>query len=298
MHSSTLLSPAEAAKILLVHQSTIKRWVDDGTIPASRTSGGHRRILLADLLRLVRDKKLPSVQLNPDMLGPWIDGTVIAAEPVELIRSKMESALKSNQHVLVSQILIHCLEGGMTIEQLGDSLIFPLMCELGHSWVSGETEVAEEHLVTSHLQAALVSIRNRLLPVDASSRPLAVGACPEADFHVLGNQLVELVLLQNGWQVVNIGGNTPLPSLGKMLEKLRPTLAWVTCTTIADVEKFVVEEHALYELASRLNIELYLGGQALVPEVRRRLHYHWIGDTISQFSFAARRLHPGPGFGG
>ena len=39
-----LLSPKELADAIGVSESSIKRWVDNGEIQATKTSGGHRRI--------------------------------------------------------------------------------------------------------------------------------------------------------------------------------------------------------------------------------------------------------------
>src|SRR5690606_20370901 len=49
-------------------ESSVKRWVDDGAIPAVKTSGGHRRIPLRDAVAFVRTRGLPLA--HPEALGP------------------------------------------------------------------------------------------------------------------------------------------------------------------------------------------------------------------------------------
>jgi excisionase family DNA binding protein len=46
------LALGQAAKLLGVNESTLRRWADDGGVPYSRTPGGHRRFAEADLRRL------------------------------------------------------------------------------------------------------------------------------------------------------------------------------------------------------------------------------------------------------
>ena len=50
---SETVSAGEAARRLGVAAATIQRWVDKGLLHAERTPGGHRRIHVAELRRLI-----------------------------------------------------------------------------------------------------------------------------------------------------------------------------------------------------------------------------------------------------
>ena len=54
-----LMSTTEAAQICGVHQTTIIRWIDAGRLDAQKTPGGHRRIVLGDLVRFMREHRMP-----------------------------------------------------------------------------------------------------------------------------------------------------------------------------------------------------------------------------------------------
>jgi excisionase family DNA binding protein len=62
------LSLPEAARWLGVHNSTLRRWADNGAIPMMRTPGGHRRFALADIERFANE----NWQANAETLLPSI----------------------------------------------------------------------------------------------------------------------------------------------------------------------------------------------------------------------------------
>lgn len=55
MTMKPLLSPRELAQAIGVSESSIKRWIDDGLIGATKTAGGHRRIAGSEAIRFVRE---------------------------------------------------------------------------------------------------------------------------------------------------------------------------------------------------------------------------------------------------
>src|SRR3954471_14419857 len=69
--SDSLLKTRQVARALGVSVSTIKRWVDSGTLRASRTVGKHRLIRRSEALRFARELGLPHEGLEA-LVGPAI----------------------------------------------------------------------------------------------------------------------------------------------------------------------------------------------------------------------------------
>ncbi len=55
-YSDNWLTLSEAAKVLDVHPTTLRRWANNGDIPVLVTPGGHRRFSANDLARFARER--------------------------------------------------------------------------------------------------------------------------------------------------------------------------------------------------------------------------------------------------
>jgi len=60
------LSTRQVAQMLGVSTGSVANWIDEGSLRAGRTPGGHRRVAVADLLQFLRRQGLPvPAELNP-----------------------------------------------------------------------------------------------------------------------------------------------------------------------------------------------------------------------------------------
>ena len=115
------ISTALAARALGVGVSTVKRWVDAGDIPAIRTRGGHRKLILDDLLRLIHEGVIPCQDLSlltgmsgevsgPDRWTPQLVDLLLRGESGPVVN-------------LMNQVFSH----GFSMAELADTVISPAM---------------------------------------------------------------------------------------------------------------------------------------------------------------------------
>lgn len=71
----TWLNLAEAARRLNVHPSTLRRWANDGHIPAMITPGGHRRFATSEIARFANGRN--GSQGNYGVAGMWASRAII-----------------------------------------------------------------------------------------------------------------------------------------------------------------------------------------------------------------------------
>jgi methanogenic corrinoid protein MtbC1 len=111
---------------------------------------------------------------------------------------------------------------------------------------------------------------------------------------MLPSLLAQLVLLDAGWEAVNLGPNTPLASLTKAVRELRPRLLWVSVSHLRDAGEFVRAYRELYHAAEQQGVAVAVGGRALGADVRSSLIYTTHGDGLTHLAAFARTLHPRP----
>lgn len=283
------VSTAQVAAALGVSVTTVKRWVDEGILPAQRTPGKHRKLPLDEVLRTVREGNFPRADLA--RLNVTL-GHTARPEPRLLVDRFLET-LKGRDVGGARRLLQEAHAGGLSVVAIADEVVAPVMARLGHEWEKGKIDVGREHRGTQVCMAALFALKSQL-ENDTPGRPLAIGGGPENDPYLLANVLAEMVLLEAGWEVANLGPNTPLAALGKALAELRPRLLWLSISYLKDAAAFARDYRALYEEAVRAGVAVAIGGRALTDRRRVDLPYTTYGDRLGHLAAFARTVHTRP----
>ncbi len=291
----SLWKTRQVAEALGLSVSTVKRLVDSGEIRAARTSGKHRLIPPLEALRYARERDLP-VEALERLLGLVPRESTWPADVDDTTTDALASALRRGRAVEARERIISTFEKSGDAVSLADSLIRPAMQKIGHEWETGSLDVFQEHRATRIVESALSELLTRLSRTRprSASAPLALGASPEGDPYTLASLLCELVLRADGWDVMNLGPNLPMSSMARAVLAHQPRLVWISATHLANPDQFVADYSDFYTTASKTGVAVYLGGQALTPNLRVRLVSAGFGERIAHLSEFARRLGPAP----
>ena len=291
MRISKFISSHTAADILHVSVSTVKRWVDENILPASKTPGGHRKILVSDLIRLSREGILPFCDLSELDMASDLE---VSENLNDGISDNFYKALKDQNGSACKEILLCAYKSRFSIEKIADDIIQPSMARIGHEWSIGELPIFFEHCATQICLSSILELKNSVNSARNLSGPVAVGGCPANDFYQIPNMLVELILCDLGWHTINMGSNTPFESFLDGIKHFKAKLVWMSITEVSDIESFIEENKKIFDTTCESGSVLVLGGQGLVPAIRKKLKFHFYGDTLSHLGDYVRGLFPPP----
>lgn len=293
------VSTAQVSAALKVSVSTIKRWVDGGVLPAYRTAGGHRKLLLSDITRLVREGVLPhgdltqlnalarssQTTLDPDATSrPLIPNPNIKPLAWGQHQTRLMEALKSGDDAAARALVRSVRQNGASFAALGDFLLAPVLHQIGHEWERGEIEVFHEHRASQICASILFELRAERIAASHAPRPLSVGGSPEGDLYLLPTLLCQLVMEESGWQCVQLGPNTPMDSYVRAAIELKPQLVWISLSNGASCEQFLREYGSLWEVAQRDSFAVVLGGQAMSPAMRAQIECTLFGQSFTHLA--------------
>lgn len=280
------LSTVQVARAVGVSVTTIKRWVDEGILPAHRTAGGHRKLNLADVLRLTREGSLP-----PSDLGQLVPVSRGESNDPERFRIQLVEAVDALEEDRIRAVIRAAYGAGLSVETLADRVVAPAMRYVGDRWQHGEIDVGSEHLATGAVVAGLFELQGSIAANAADGRPVAIGGAPEGDHYIVPSLLAKLTLIDAGWDAINVGPNTPAASFRTLVDERRPKLLWLSVSHLADGAAFERDFSQLFRNARERGIPVALGGRALAEDLRARLPYTTFGDGFAQLAAFARSLY-------
>lgn len=263
-----VLSPKQVAKAIGVSESSLKRWCDKGLLEMTRTAGGHRRLALRSVVQFLRATGQPLA--HPELLGLPVDdfGGPIARPPAT--PSQLSEALIAGNEPRCRRMLLNLYLEGTPLVALCDDLIAPAFAEIGHAWMHGAAAVYQERRAVEICSRLLQEFR-AMLPAIGRSAPQAFGGALAGDPYQLPPAMIEIVLREAGWRAESYGIGLPAYTLQEAIERQRPTLLWLSVSTIGEVEQFLRDYQAIEATATRCGVAVAVGGRALTPDIVGKL---------------------------
>lgn len=272
------LSPKQLGQAVGVSESSLKRWIDDGKLVATRTLGGHRRIPISEAVRFIRASGLSIVE--PQVLG--MEEIAQAVSPGDEGPALLE-ALKTGQAATARGILVGLYLGGTAMAELFDGPLTFAMTELGRFWEHDDKGIYIEHRATDICISAVGQIR-ALLPSASPDAPAAIGGAPIDDPYLLGSLAAATTLQSLGWRTVNLGPQTPLISLRDAALDTHANVIWISVSTPQGRQRLKNELKDFAQSIHSHGIQCVVGGREMTkfqPHIPSGVH---LSHTMAELS--------------
>ncbi|MFZ8998684.1 MAG: cobalamin-dependent protein [Ilumatobacteraceae bacterium] len=249
--SEQVLSLHEAAEQLGVHYMTAYRYVRLGQLDAVKVGGAWQ--VTSSTLAAFRDERgdqmparLRSVSWSERLEARLLVGDASGAWGV------LESAHAS----------------GSSIDEVYLEVLSPALQSIGARWAGGEIDIAIEHRATGIASRLIGRLGSRCVRRGRSRGSIVVGS-PSGERHALVVAILADLLRLEGWEVSDLGADTPAASFLLTAQSLDDLSAVGISVTNPDSLASAAETCALLRDAG-LSVPVFVGGQAVRDDAHAR----------------------------
>jgi 5-methyltetrahydrofolate--homocysteine methyltransferase len=146
----------------------------------------------------------------------------------------------------------------------------PLMAgmnEVGRLFNNNELIVAEVLQSAEAMKAAVTHLEQFMEKSESSARGKVILATVKGDVHDIGKNLVEIILANNGYQVVNLGIKVPPDILIRACQEHRPDAIGLSGLLVKSTQQMVITATDLKDAG--IAVPLLVGGAALSEKFTR-----------------------------
>jgi methanogenic corrinoid protein MtbC1 len=245
----------------------MKRWIDAGEVAAARTAGGHRRVSRREAVRFIRERGFPLADLAalrmPELAGvprAAASGTVTAQALIEAFRA--DEAGRARALVVAEYVR------GESVADLCDGLMRETLHRIGKWWREQDRVegIGVEHEVTDTFIHALGQIRS-LVAVPGPNAPVAVGGAIAGDPYIIPSLMAATVLEDLGFDVTNLGPDTPAEVLAATAQRRNADLVWCSVSTDASLDALRREGKELVSHFTETGVRVIVGGRKAKEDV-------------------------------
>jgi len=270
----------EAARILNVNVSSIKRWTEDGTLECVKTAGGHRKFTMQHLANYLKthESKIQKANLFPIESDEDLElsSNILKGNFDFLIDYIFEQSLLCNRD-RVQRVFYGLYMGQYPLHQIYDKLVTSVLHQNGDCWEQGKISVIEEHFSTQTISGCLMRLQGTIrTPVEKIGTAFCLVMSQE--LHDIAIKMVDHVLELRGYKTLFSGQMTPSMKIERIFEIYKPDRVYISSTTVNDINLSQAEFDKICYIAQAHDAQVFVGGQGFDvidfshPAVERRLY--------------------------
>ena len=190
----------------------------------------------------------------------------VRAEDLPLDQRLANYIIEGTRDGLVADLDRKRAEGAAPLEIINGPLMAG-MAEVGRLFNNNELIVAEVLQSAEAMKAAVTHLEQFMEKADTASRGKVILATVKGDVHDIGKNLVEIILANNGYQVINLGIKVPPEVLIQACHEHQPDAIGLSGLLVKSTQQMVITAGDLR--AAGMRVPLLVGGAALSEKFTR-----------------------------
>jgi 5-methyltetrahydrofolate--homocysteine methyltransferase len=183
-----------------------------------------------------------------------------AAEELHIDERLGRYIIEGTKDGLIPDLDLKLLEGAAPLDIINGPLMAG-MTEVGRLFNNNELIVAEVLQSAEAMKAAVNHLQQFMEKADTATRGTIVLATVKGDVHDIGKNLVEIILANNGYQVINLGIKVPSDDLIQAWRKHRPDAIGLSGLLVKSAHQMVTTAQDFKDQG--VAVPLLVGGAAL-----------------------------------
>ena len=192
--------------------------------------------------------------------------TKVRAEDLPLDQRLANYIIEGTRDGLIPDLDRKREEGAAPLEIINGPLMTG-MAEVGRLFNNNELIVAEVLQSAEAMKAAVTHLEQFMEKADSAMRGKIVLATVKGDVHDIGKNLVEIILGNNGYQVINLGIKVPPDMLIRAYQEHGPDAIGLSGLLVKSAQQMIVTAGDLKDAGIR--VPLLVGGAALSDRFTR-----------------------------
>lgn len=266
---------------------TLRKWEQRyGVLRPERTAGGQRRYSETDVQRVewLRDRIAEGWRIGEASRMLDESGSMALDDPTELCNALIK-AIRDVDVNAISSALDQTF-AVLPLSQALDCVISPVLCWAGDAWHKGELSVGQEHAVSARVRNHLAAL---MVQSTGNVRGMAVLACGPGEYHDIGLLMLAISLRKDGWQVENLGPDTPVDTAIELAHRVNATILCFSVALETSVERL---RESLASFNAVTGIKIVVGGASVTPAIAREFGATYVigslDETVAQLRLLKR----------
>lgn len=250
--------------MLMVNESTVKRWSDTGLIKCFKTPGGHRKFKFDNIAGFIQKYNYESNILNEkDIIGSGAKSNLSEAvfeKNFGVLCVYLELLLLKNFRKDVFKFLIFCYTNKISLVDIYDKIIKPVQHNIGNLWQINKIGIEQEHAASGLINDSITLLHEKIIN-KAKTGKIALCGCIQGEQHEIGIKCVKNVLETEGWEVYYTGADLPVQAFKNSIDSVKPHLVCLSVTIPNEQTGIIIKE--IFEHSHKNNAKVILGGSGI-----------------------------------